>query len=604
MAFNSCACLFAQKVSTYSGLQYIGSGSYTGYRNNKKDSVLYSNPMGIEVDTAGRIYVSNEHNIFWISGNTSYLAVGYMLDPADPGAADSKDFAGSVARFSRPAGLAINPNTNELMVADMDNHQIRKVERFINTATQQIVTTFAGVKLLNGSHLDAANAQAKFNNPVGIAVASNGDIYVADRNNHVIRKISGGNVTTLAGLAGSAGHVNGTGASARFTAPYNVYLDGNDLLVADYGNKAVRKINLTTKAVTDLITAGLDGPKDLCKIGNALFIAEQLCVRKYDNNVLSIYAGNNSQQGYVNGDGTTARFEDITGIVYHAKHQLLYVVDQGNNVVRSINQTARPVSSFTASTTSATKGQTVILTSTSVNKPTVFKWTITPSNYSLLNNTTVSDSLVYVSFSQTGTYSVKLFVSNTSGGDSLLKNNYITVTSVTARPEVDFMASKTTPVTNEVISLIDLSSNTPTSWLWRISPVSFIFVNGTDSTSKIPNVKFTNGNNFTITLIATNAEGSDTLTKVDYIKVNGVSVQAPEINSPLKVYPNPAHDLLFLDSETPGSVQIFSMDGHLIHQQDTENGLTEINTSEYSRGTYILYFKTSAGIRSGKIIIF
>lgn len=604
VALNLSVCTFGQTVKTYAGKHYTGSGLYTGLRNNTRDSVLFSNPMGIEVDTAGRLYVSNEHNIFWIKGNTAYLAAGYQLDPADPGAADSKDFAGSVARFSRPAGLAINPNTNELMVADLDNNQIRKVEKFINTSTQQIVGTFAGVKLLNGAHLDAANASAKFNGPAGIAVAANGDVYVADRNNHCIRKISGGNVTTLAGQAGSQGHVNGTGSTARFYAPYNVYLDGNDLLVADYGNKAIRKINLSTKAVTDLITAGLDGPRDLCKVGTALYIAEELCVKRYDNNVLSIYAGHNSQQGFVDADGTSARFEDITGIVYHVKDQLLYVVDKGNNVVRSISPNARPVCSFTVSTTSATKGQTVIVKSTSINKPTVFKWTITPASYTLLNNTKLSDSLIYAAFSQTGTYSVKLFVSNTSGGDSLLKSNYVTVTSVTAPPVADFTASKTTPVTNEVISLVDLSTNSPTSWKWRISPVNFIFVNGTDSLSQIPNIKFTNGNNFTITLIATNAEGADTFTKVDYIKVNASSVTPVIRTQPLSVYPNPASGVFYVNTENGGSLKMLSLSGQVVYHSETDGNVTEINTSDLARGTYVLYYRTEAGIRSAKVIIY
>ena len=124
----SSAGVWGQSVRTHAGLAYNGSGSYTGYRTNKKDSVLFSAPMGIEVDTAGRLYVSNEHNIFWISGNTAFLAAGYALDPTEPGAADSKDFAGSQARFSRPAGLAIHPVTNELIIADLDNNQIRKME--------------------------------------------------------------------------------------------------------------------------------------------------------------------------------------------------------------------------------------------------------------------------------------------------------------------------------------------------------------------------------------------------------------------------------------------------------------------------------------------
>ncbi|MFM6983064.1 MAG: hypothetical protein ACKOXF_02955, partial [Chitinophagaceae bacterium] len=576
LTLNLCADVWAQTVRTHAGMRYTGNGSYTGYRNNHKDSVLFSAPMGIEVDTTGRIYVSNEHNIFWINGNTAYLAAGYILDPTDPGAADSKDFAGSQARFSRPAGLAINPNTNELMVADLDNNQIRKVERFINTATQQQVTSFAGVKLLNGAFLNGSNASAKFNGPVGIAVAPNGDIYVADRANHVIRKISGGNVTTLAGSAGNSGHVNGTGTAAKFAAPFNVFVDGNYLLVADYGNSAIRKIDLSTGAVTDLITSGLFGPKDLCKIGNSLFIAEALCIKRYDNSVLSLYAGSNSQQGYVDGDGTTARFEDISGIVYHAKHNMLYVVDMGNNVVRSISPTARPACSFTTSTSSATKGQTIILTSTSTNSPDYYKWTITPSNYTLLNSTDLNDSILYVSFSQTGSYSVKLYVSNGSGADSLLKSNYIAISSVTAPPVVEFTATKTNPIVDEVISLIDLSTNTPTSWKWRISPVNYIYVNGTDSTSKIPNIKFTNGDNFTVTLIATNTEGSGQLTKAAYIKVNGSFINRLTSKPGFNVYPNPASSVIYLDTKEASEIAISDMFGRTLKVQSVSSDISEV----------------------------
>ena len=208
--------------------------------------------MGIDIDTLGRLYVSNEHNVFWVKADRAFLAAGYTLDPTYPSAADSKDGGGSIARFSRPAGLAVNPKTNELMIADLDNNQIRKMEPYINNATQQIVGTHAGVKLFNGAHLDAANSSAKFNGPVGIAVAANGDIYVADRNSHVIRKISGGSVTTIAGMPGAAGYVNATGTAARFSAPYNVYVDGNDLLVADYGNGAIRKINLSNNVFLKL----------------------------------------------------------------------------------------------------------------------------------------------------------------------------------------------------------------------------------------------------------------------------------------------------------------------------------------------------------------
>ncbi len=593
----------AQSVKTYAGMSYSGSGSYTGVRNNKKDSVLFSAPMGIEVDTAGRIYVSNEHNIFWILGNTAFLAAGYALDPTEPGAADSKDFAGSQARFSRPAGLAINPTTNELIIADLDNNQIRKMERFINNGTQQVVSTLSGAKLLNGSYQDGANASAKYNQPIGVAVASNGDVYVADRANHCIRKISNGSVTTIAGSPGNAGHVNATGTAAKFAAPYNVYLDGNTLLVADYGNASIRKIDLSNNAVTDVITTGLFGPKDICKIGGALYIAEELCVKRYENNMLSVFVGSTSQQGYVDGDGTAARFENITGIVYHSKENMLYVVDMGNNVVRSISPNARPVCNFTASTTSASKGQTIILTSTSSNNPDTYLWTITPANYTLLNGSSINDELVYLSFDQIGTYTIKLRVSNASGADSLTKNNYIAISSVTAAPVADFMASKTTPVVDEVISLIDLSTNTPTSWKWRVSPANFIWMNGTDSTSKIPNIKFTNGNNFTITLLATNDEGTGQKTKIDYIKVNGTGLFKIKFNQDLKVYPNPANELLVVEDAMDAQIVLYDVFGRAVLSLDNTSDIAELHVGSLQAGTYTLTVFKNGKYSSCSIII-
>ena len=597
-----CVNVKAQTVKTHAGVQYTGSGNYTGYRNNHKDTVLFSAPMGIDIDTLGRLYVSNEHNVFWVKADRAFLAAGYTLDPTYPSAADSKDGGGSIARFSRPAGLAVNPKTNELMIADLDNNQIRKMEPYINNATQQIVGTHAGMKLFNGAHLDAANSSAKFNGPVGIAVAANGDIYVADRNSHVIRKISGGSVTTIAGMPGAAGYVNATGTAARFSAPYNVYVDGNDLLVADYGNGAIRKINLSNNVVSDVVNTGLFGPKDLCKVDGALYIVESLCVKKFDNSTLKVYAGNANQNGYTDGAGTNARFEDLSGIVYDNKNGLFYVVDMGNNVVRSILPSLAPVCSFTASTTSATKGQTVILTNTSINKPTNFKWTISPSNYTLLNSTKLTDSVVYLSFSQAGTYSVKLYVSNLSGADSLLKSNHIAVSSVTVAPIADFMASDTTPLLTDIISLIDLSKNTPTQWTWRISPSTFNWMNATDSNSKIPNVQFTATGKYSVTLIVTNASGSHTSSKRDYISIQSNGIFTQNIPTFL-VYPNPSFDHFNLELTESSRIVLYDVFGTLLKAMELSAGVQKIAVDDLASGAHTLHVINGKGLQSQMIIV-
>jgi len=184
-----------------------------------------------------------------------------------------------------------------------------------------------------------------------------------------------------------------------------------------------------------------------------------------------------------------------------------------------------------------------------------------------------------------------------------LKSNHIVISAVTAPPVVDFSASKTNPITNEVISLVDLSTNTPTSWKWRISPGQFIWMNGTDSTSKIPNVKFTNGNNFTITLIASNAEGSNSLTKVNYIKVNGSSINSLSNSSVFVAYPNPASDLLAINAFVKGSVQVMDAFGRVIETIEVEEGVNEINTSNYNNGAYFIQFINENGIYSERIIV-
>ncbi|MES2618240.1 MAG: T9SS type A sorting domain-containing protein [Bacteroidota bacterium] len=595
---------YSQTVTTFAGKSYFGNGSYNGVRSNHKDSTYFSAPYGIDIDTAGRIYISNEQNIMLIIGNTCKLVAGYNLDPMQPGAADSKDGTGVSARFSNPAGVCINRTTNELFVADVDNHQIRKVSTYVNNFTDPSVSTHAGLKLLNGGYLNSTNSASKFNAPVGVAVASNGDVYVADRNNHCIRKISGGNVTTIAGKNGVQGHDNGSGTVATFDAPFSVYLDGNTLYVADYGNSAIRKIDLSNNAVTDFITSGLSSPTDLCKFEGAWYITERTCIKRYESSVLSLYAGSTSQSGDVDGIGKNARFEEISSITFNTKQNLLYIVDKGNNVIKTITPNSSPICNFTVSNAAPTKGQTIILKNASANKPVNFRWTITPANYTLLNNSKITDSLIYINFSQVGSYTAKLWVSNNGGADSLTKNNCIIVSSVTAKPSVEFSASKTNPVTNEVISLIDQSANDPSTWTWRITPATYIYVNGTDSNSRIPNVKFTNGDNYTITLIAENAQGISTLTKNNYIQVNAQSsVKKSLIANSITIYPNPAQSHVTIKHALSGELTIYNTQGQIVGTYQKNETEVMLDLGKLTNGMYIIVLTTDEGKITARVSI-
>src|SRR5437667_73792 len=130
----------------------------------------------------------------------------------------SVDGMGSSARFAGPSGVAVDSAGN-IYVADYGNHTIRKV------TPAGVVTTLAGVAGSSGS-ADGTGSDARFNGPLGVAMDSADNVYVADSGNNTIRKVTPtGVVTTLAGLAGNLGSTDGTGSAAQFYFPAGVALD-------------------------------------------------------------------------------------------------------------------------------------------------------------------------------------------------------------------------------------------------------------------------------------------------------------------------------------------------------------------------------------------
>ncbi|HWC59108.1 MAG TPA: SBBP repeat-containing protein, partial [Verrucomicrobiae bacterium] len=172
-----------------------------------------------------------------------------------------QDGSTNVARFGTPFGMAKDAAGN-IYVADTLNHTIRKI-----TPTG-FVSTVAGFTATPGS-ADGIGADARFNTPHGIAVDSDGNLYVADTGNHTIRKITpDGTVTTFAGLAGTSGTANGTGNAARFSSPYGVMIGRSNLVfVADTFNNTIRVITPAGVVSTFAGKAGVTGSQD--KTGTA-----------------------------------------------------------------------------------------------------------------------------------------------------------------------------------------------------------------------------------------------------------------------------------------------------------------------------------------------
>ena len=159
---------------------------------------------------------------------------GVVSTLAGSGTSGYADGTGTSAQFNYPSGVAVDGAGN-VYVADRYNHRIRKI------TTSGVVSTLAGS---TSGYTDGTGTSAKFYYPSGVAVDGAGNVYVADLSNHRIRKITAsGVVSTLAG-SGTSGYTDGTGTSAKFTYPTGVAVDGaGNVYVADYNNHAHSKNN-------------------------------------------------------------------------------------------------------------------------------------------------------------------------------------------------------------------------------------------------------------------------------------------------------------------------------------------------------------------------
>jgi gliding motility-associated-like protein len=223
-------------VSTIAGT--TSAGNVTGTIATAR----FNEPSGVAVDFSGNIYVAdkNNHRIKKIAnGNVTTLAGPTADVVVFPDFTNGQiDGAGNIARFYFPTDLAIDFSGNNLYVADRHNNIIRQV-----STSDGATSTFAGsISSTTAGYQDGASASARFNHPTGIAVDIEGNVYVADTRNQVIRKVSGGQVTTIAGGASSSGLVNGLAPGSRFNYPGGIYADlEQNIFISDKVNQAVRR---------------------------------------------------------------------------------------------------------------------------------------------------------------------------------------------------------------------------------------------------------------------------------------------------------------------------------------------------------------------------
>jgi sugar lactone lactonase YvrE len=241
---------------------FAGSPQVAGSTDSGSGTALFRQPYGVAVDSFGNVYVAD-------SGNETIRAItpaGVVTTLAGTaGVVGNLDGTGPLAEFGGPGSITVDGNGN-LFVIDALNCNVR----MITTGTAQgstpgVVTTVAGPtgeEQVCGYN-DGAGTAARFAAPLGIAVDSSDNLYVADQGNQLIRMISPqGVVSTLAGTQGVRGHADGTGLAATFYSPTGVAVDASgNVYVADSQNYTIRKITPAAVVTTIVGEAGIPNPE-------------------------------------------------------------------------------------------------------------------------------------------------------------------------------------------------------------------------------------------------------------------------------------------------------------------------------------------------------
>ncbi|TKC60288.1 hypothetical protein FBD94_15395 [Pedobacter hiemivivus] len=263
----------------------LAGAGYAGFTNGIGTGASFNNPLNTVVDASGNVFVSDV-------GNQSIRKItpsGVVTTFAGGGYAGYADGVGTSALFRHPSFMAVNSSGN-IFVSDQQNHRIRKI------TPAGVVSTFAGSGSIGSAN--GTGTAASFQFPMGLAFDGSGNLYVSDAYNHKIRKISPlGVVSDFAG-SGSAGAANGAPGSASFNLPMGLAFDvAGNLYVADRANDKIRKIS--------------------------------------SSGVVSTIAGNGSR-GFANGSGASVMFWSPNNLVLDGDENI-YVVDQGNNMIRKVS---------------------------------------------------------------------------------------------------------------------------------------------------------------------------------------------------------------------------------------------------------------------------
>lgn len=348
---TACAVagLSAQPPCFWNVSTLAGSGA-AGAADGAAISSSFNTPSGIATSDQV-VYVAD-----FASHRIRAITMGVVSTVAGSSVASFVDASGTDARFSSPAALCAF-QSSIYYVADSGNHRVRK----LNT-TSRAVTTIAGSG--TATWADGLGTAASFNVPFGITVDGNGTVFIADRMNQRIRKISpAGLVTTLAG-SGTPAFADGIGAAASFKIPSGIALNRSGFLFVgdsvNYRIRIVSPLGVVSTLAGDGTNAFADGMGTNAKLNtvyqlafdkkDVLYFADEL-----NNRIRSIspasavnsLAGDGSA-GFLDNFGALARLSGPQGLGIAASGTI-YVADYGNNRIRQLTCVPCPVSFYCSS---------------------------------------------------------------------------------------------------------------------------------------------------------------------------------------------------------------------------------------------------------------
>lgn len=343
--FNSPAGLAIDMA----GVLYVADSGNHRIRKVTRDGIVttlasgFAAPNGVAVDAAGNVYVADtySHTIRKVTPGGAVTTLAGLA-----GVAGSTDGVGSAARFRFPEGVAVDA-AGTVYVADSENSIVRTV------LPDGTVTTLAGVPHARGSE-DGVGGAARFDRPRGIGVDAGGTVFIADTQSHTIRTVTpGGVVTTRVGWAAVAGSVNGTGSAARFNFPKGVAVDAaHTVYVADRDNHVIRKVTaagvVTVLAGQAGVAGGVDGTGGAARFdrpeGVAVDTAGTIYVADTGTSTIrrvtpagevTTIAGLTGAPGYADGTGSAARFNEPRGLAVDSGGNLV-VADSSNHRIRKV----------------------------------------------------------------------------------------------------------------------------------------------------------------------------------------------------------------------------------------------------------------------------